>query len=90
MIFEWDESKAASNLRKYKVSFEEASTVFADNFALSGRDPDHSIEEHRHITFGMSNKDRLLVVAHTDRGSKIRIISARPATRAERKMYEDS
>ena len=90
MIFEWDESKAASNLRKYKVSFEEASTVFADNFALSGRDPDHSIEEHRHITFGMSNKDRLLVVAHTDRGSKIRIISARTATRAERKMYEDS
>jgi hypothetical protein len=90
MIFEWDETKAASNLRKHKISFEEASTVFADDLALSGRDPDHSIEEHRHITFGMSNKDRLLAVAHTDRGNKIRIISARLATRPERKMYEDS
>jgi hypothetical protein len=90
MIFEWDEAKSASNLKKHKVSFEEASSVFADDLALSGRDPDHSIEEHRHITFGMSNKNRLLVVAHTDRGSKIRIISARLATKAERKMYEDS
>jgi uncharacterized DUF497 family protein len=90
MIFEWDETKAASNLRKHKVSFEEASTVFADELALAGRDPDHSVEEHRYITFGMSNKNRLLVVAHTDRGSKIRIISARSATKAERKIYEDS
>ena len=90
MIFEWDEAKAASNLRKHKVSFGEASTVFADDLALVGRDPDHSIEEHRYITFGMSNKNRLLVVAHTDRGSKIRIISARLATRAERNIYEDN
>lgn len=90
MIFEWDETKAAINLRKHKVSFEEASTVFADDLALAGRDPDHSIEEHRYITFGISNKNRLLLVAHTDRGSKIRIISARLASRAERKMYEDN
>jgi uncharacterized protein len=90
MIFEWDEAKAATNQRKHKVSFEEASTVFADDFALTGRDPDHSVEEHRFITFGLSDKNRLLVVSHTDRGSKIRIISARPATRSERKLYENS
>jgi len=90
MIFEWDEAKAATNLRKHKVSFEEASTVFADDLALTGRDPDHSVEEHRFITFGLSDKNRLLVVSHTDRGSKIRIISARPATRSERKLYENS
>jgi len=90
MIFEWDEAKAATNLRKHKVSFEEASTVFADDLALTGRDPDHSVEEHRFITFGLSDKSCLLVVSHTDRGSKIRIISARPATRSERKLYENS
>jgi hypothetical protein len=90
MIFEWDETKAATNLRKHKVSFEEASTVFADDLALTGRDPDHSTEEYRFITFGSSDKNRLLVVSHTDRGSKIRIISARPATKSERKFYENS
>jgi uncharacterized DUF497 family protein len=90
MIFEWDESKATTNQRKHKVSFEEASTVFADNLSLTGRDPDHSVEEHRSITFGLSDESRLLVVSHTDRGDKIRIISARLATKAEKKIYEDS
>jgi hypothetical protein len=89
MNFEWEESKAATNLRKHKVTFEEASTVFADALSLTGRDPDHSVEEHRLITFGMSVAERLLTVSHTERGEKIRIISARPATRAERKIYED-
>ena len=90
MIFEWDEAKAASNLRKHKISFGEASTAFADSLALTGRDPDHSMQEHRFITFGVSEKNRLLAVSYTERGSRIRIISARPAIRSERKMYEDS
>lgn len=89
MNFEWEESKATANLRKHKVSFEEASTVFEDNLSLTGRDPDHSVGEHRLITFGMSAEYRVLAVSHTERGNKIRIISARPATRAERKIYEE-
>ncbi len=89
MNFEWEESKAVSNLEKHKVSFEEASTVFQDDLSLTGRDPDHSVGEHRFVTFGLSVKGRILLVAHTDRGGRIRIISARPATRAERKIYEE-
>ena len=90
MNFEWEETKAAANLRKHKVSFEEASTVFEDDLSLTGCDPDHSIGEHRFITFGVSAKNRVLVVSHTERGGKIRIVSARPATRTERKMYEEN
>jgi uncharacterized DUF497 family protein len=86
--FEWEEAKAAANLRKHKVSFEEASTVFEDNLSLTGRDPDHSLGERRFVTFGVSAKNRVLVVSHTERNDKIRIISARPATRTERKIYE--
>lgn len=88
MNFEWEEAKAAANLRKHKVSFEEASTVFEDNLSLTGRDPDHSLGERRFVTFGVSAKNRVLVVSHTERNDKIRIISARPATRTERKIYE--
>jgi uncharacterized DUF497 family protein len=89
MKFEWDQEKAAINLRKHGVSFEEASTVFADDLSLTGHDPDHSITEERFVTFGVSNVGRLLVISHVERGDSIRIISARPATRAERKIYEE-
>lgn len=90
MKFEWDKEKAASNLRKHDVSFEEASTAFADDLSLTGDDPDHSHVERRLVTFGVSSAGRLLVVSHTERAGHIRIISARPATRAERKFYEEA
>ncbi|MDB5799874.1 MAG: hypothetical protein JWL63_813 [Rhodocyclales bacterium] len=90
MKFEWDEDKAARNEIKHGVSFDEATTVFADTFSLTGRDPDHSLGERRFVTFGMSNAQRLLVVSHTDRGETIRIISARAATRKERQTYEEA
>jgi uncharacterized protein len=89
MRFSWDPKKAGANLRKHRVSFEEASTVFRDVFSVTGSDPDHSVEEHRFVTFGNSNQDRLLVVSHTQESDKIRIISARPMTRQERKIYEE-
>jgi uncharacterized DUF497 family protein len=89
MQFEWDPEKAATNLRKHGVSFDEAATVFEDDLSLTGDDPDHSVGEVRLITFGVSSAGRLLVVAHTERGNRIRIISARPATRPERKLYEE-
>lgn len=90
MKFEWDAAKAASNVRKHGVSFDEAGSVFLDRLAVSGPDPDHSIEESRYITFGMSRLGRLLAVSHTYRPGAIRIISARRVTRAERKIYEES
>lgn len=88
MRFEWNPQKATTNLRKHGISFEEATTVFEDDLSLTGEDPDHSVTEDRLVTFGLSNKGRLLVVSHTDRQDRIRIISARPATRSERKLYE--
>jgi hypothetical protein len=87
--FEWDNDKALVNLDKHGVSFQEASTAFDDDLSLTARDPAHSVDEHRFVTFGMSSTNRIVVVAHTERGDKIRIISARPATRAERKFYEE-
>lgn len=89
MEFEWDERKAATNLKKHGVSFHEAGTVFGDPMAITFPDPDHSVTEQRFVTFGLSQSDRLLVVAHTDRGRTIRIISARLMTRHERKIYEE-
>lgn len=89
MQFEWDSAKAARNLRKHQVSFEEASSVFYDPLALTGDDPDHSDEEKRLITFGQSSTGRLLLVSHAERGEAIRIISARLATRQEREIYEE-
>lgn len=88
--FEWDTAKAASNLRKHGVSFDEAGSVFLDLLAVSGLDPDHSIKESRYITFGNSSLGQLIAVSHTYRPGMIRIISARRATRAERKLYEES
>lgn len=89
MKFEWDSVKAASNLRKHKVSFTEASTVFKDDLSATAHDPDHSQFERRFLTFGLSNQGRLLVIAHTEENDTIRIISARPASKAERKIYEE-
>ena len=89
MNFEWDDAKAAANCRKHKVTFEEASTIFQDDLSLTGRDPDHSLGEHRFITFGLSAANRILAVSHAERGDVIRIISARFAARMERKMYEE-
>ena len=88
MRFEWNASKAAENLRKHRVSFNEAASVFFDPLSATGDDPDHSIEERRFVTFGMSASGRLLVVSHMDRGDGIRIITARLATRVERRIYE--
>jgi uncharacterized DUF497 family protein len=89
MDFEWDEDKAEANERKHGVSFLEAETVFADPLALTGYDPDHSEVEDRYIIMGTSIEGRLLVVSHTDRGDKVRIISARDASRRERRDYQD-
>ena len=89
MKFEWDSQKAKTNIRKHKVSFKEAATALSDPRAATGIDPDHSIDEFRYITFGVSNRGRLLVVAHTERGEAIRIISARCAIKGERKIYEE-
>ena len=89
MQFQWDAVKAATNLRKHRVAFEEASSVFADPLALTFRDPDHSTGEARFLTFGISEARRLLVVAHTQRGQRVRLISARQATRSERRIYEE-
>jgi len=90
LIFEWDPQKAKSNLIKHGVSFEEASTAFQDTLSLTIDDPLHSIDEVRVVLIGMSNKNRLLVVVHTERGDNIRIISARKATKEERKNYESN
>ncbi len=89
MDFEWDPKKAAINVKKHSVSFEEASTVFGDPLAFTFLDPDHSELEDRFITFGMSRTHRLLVVAHTNREARTRIISARLTTKHERKIYEE-
>lgn len=89
MEFEWDTKKANSNLRKHQVSFEEASTALSDPMAATGADPDHSIGEFRYVTFGISERGRLLVVAHTEEREIIRIISARLAGKREKKIYEE-
>jgi uncharacterized protein len=89
MRFIWDLRKAAANVRKHGVSFEEASTALSDAMAITGADPDHSVGEARWVTFGVSNRRRLLVVAHTEEEDIIRIVSARKAGRAERRLYEE-
>ena len=89
LAFEWDDNKDKKNRKKHGVSFEEASTVFADPLALTIPDPLHSEEEDRFIAMGESHRRRLLVVVFTERGEKIRIISARVATQRERRDYEE-
>jgi hypothetical protein len=88
--FEWDARKAAKNLRKHKVSFIEAATVFGDFLGTTAADPARSADEHRYITVGLSSSGRLLLVAHTERGSRIRIISARALTAKEKRAYENT
>ncbi|MDO9585959.1 MAG: BrnT family toxin [Syntrophales bacterium] len=89
MEFEWDPRKAAANQRKHQVTFQEASTVFGDPLAIAFEDPDHSLDEKRYITFGLSQQRRLLVVSHAERDDRTRIISARLADRKERRIYEE-
>lgn len=89
MDFEWDPKKAEVNQKKHGVSFHEAATVFADPLAITFSDPDHSKGELRFLTFGHSKMSHLLIVVHTERHSKTRIISARRATRYERTIYEN-
>ena len=89
MGFEWDDDKDEINLRKHGVTFAEAATVFDDPLAITYFDPDHSQEESRFLTIGMSIDGRVLILSHTDRGENIRIISVRAATRFERKGYEN-
>jgi uncharacterized protein len=86
--FEWDPLKADSNLRKHGVLFTDAATVFSDPLSMTVYDPDHSLDENRYIIVGMSHRSRLLIVAFAERGNRIRIISARQLTGAERKTYE--
>lgn len=90
MSFEWEPAKAAENLRKHRgVTFEEASTVFDDPFAVTMSDPEHSEGEERYLKLGYSTRQRLLVVSYTERQERTRIISARQATRTERRIYEE-
>ncbi len=89
MRFEWDPGKATENLAKHGVSFEEAATVFRDALSATGSDPDHSFDEERFVTFGISTVGRLLAIAHSDHDDTIRIISARAVTPSERKIYEE-
>jgi uncharacterized protein len=87
--FEWDPRKDAAKERKHGITFDEASSVFGDPFALTADDPDHSLDERRFLTVGYSTQHRLIIVAHTDRTDCIRIINAREVTPAERERYEE-
>lgn len=86
--FEWDEEKARENLKKHRVSFNEATTVFIDPFSITIPDSDHSVGEQRYVDIGSSDKCHVLVVVYTERGSNMRIISCRKASLSERKLYE--
>jgi uncharacterized protein len=89
MEFEWDPHKAEKNRHKHGVTFQEAATVFGDSLSVTFADIDHSADEQRYLTFGKSRFGRMLVVSHTDRRDHVRLISARPMTRQERKIYEE-
>ena len=89
MEFEWDNNKAITNLQKHGVSFSEAATVFGDPLSITFPDPDHSINESRFITIGLSTSGKIIILVHTDRGDRLRIISARKATRKEQRFYEE-
>ncbi len=88
LTFEWDPNKAKINLERHGVSFDEASTAFQDPLSLTIDDPLHTEDEERFILLGLSHKNRMLVVVHTERGDNIRMISARKMTKQERKYYE--
>jgi len=86
--FEWHPEKARTNFTKHGISFDEAATVFGDPLAVTIDDPDHSLEEQRLLTTGLSQRQRLMIVAHTERDGRVRIFSARDVTPAERDQYE--
>lgn len=88
--YEWDPEKAINNLQKHQVGFDEACTIFEDPLYITFIDEEHSVDEERYITIGLSNKDRLLMVAHTERNDTIRIISARKVTKNEEKFYQEA
>ncbi len=88
LIFEWDQAKAKQNIKNHEISFDEASSAFGDVLSLTVYDPLHSEKEDRFILIGNSFKNRIIVVVHTERGDRIRIISARKATKRERSQYE--
>ncbi len=90
MVYEWDWDKAAGNLKKHGVAFTEAATMFLDPLAVTYQEPDHSEGEQRYITIGESTGERVIMVAHLDRGDRIRIISARRATRKEAHEYRET
>jgi uncharacterized DUF497 family protein len=90
LLFEWDPNKAKENLKIHGVSFDEASTAFGDTLSLVVYDPLHSEEEDRFVLVGNSHKNRLLVIVHTERADRVRLITARKATKKERKQYEEN
>ncbi len=89
MKIEWDPRKAKLNIKKHGVAFEEAATALSDPMAVTGADPDHSDYEERYVTLGVSAMNRLVVVSHTEEGETIGLISARKASKGERKLYEE-
>jgi len=90
VVYEWDSGKATANLKKHQMAFAEAATVFLDPLAVTYQDPDHSEGEPRYVTVGESSRRRVILVAHLDRGNRIRIISARRATRKEAHEYTEA
>jgi len=88
--FDWDPQKAESNVRKHCVTFTEAGSVFDDPMFITLLDEEHSMDEERFITIGLSDKNRLVMIAHTERENRIRIISARKATNHEEKFYQEA
>ena len=90
LVFEWDGEKAARNVEKHQVSFEESATVFDDPIYITFLDEEHSLDEERYITLGLSSQGRLLMLAHTEREGRIRIISARVATKKEQNFYAEA
>ena len=89
LTFEWDLEKARENEQKHEVSFLEASEVFDDDHSSTVQDPDHSVDEERYLIFGVSKQGKYMVVSYTERGDRIRLISARQMTPRERRAYEE-
>jgi uncharacterized DUF497 family protein len=90
IAFEWDQGKDSANRRKHGIGFAEASTVFGDPLSVTIPDPDHAGDEERFVIVGMSSKRTLMIVVHTVREERIRLISARPATKCEKRNYEEA
>jgi hypothetical protein len=91
VVFKWDQQKAATNLKKHRIDFHEAVTVLEDALSTTFPDPDHSKPgDQRFLSIGISDRQRILVIAHSEEGETVRIISARRATRRERRFYEEA